>query len=131
MNDGYILWCLHVPIIMIFLLLAMICLHRRSVLKYLYLMDMFCYLVAIFSYFILTKYIVRKAFLTHWMDTVPLICLIGIFGGYFLFVVSVSAFVMEHARRHKWARVILGIIGFICMVLRICGVYLFIEVFCH
>lgn len=69
MNDGYILWCLRVPIIMIVLLMAMICFHRRSVLQYLYLVDMFCYLVAIFSYFIFTKHIVRKAFLTHWMDT--------------------------------------------------------------
>lgn len=127
MNDDYILWRLYVPIIMIIILVIMIYFHRRHVVKYLYFINIFFYLVAIFSYFILIDSLTGKNSFKQWMNAVPFIWMIGIFAGYFLSLVSVSAFIAEHAQRHIWARVTIGIIGLIFFVLCIIGGYLLFQ----
>lgn len=126
-NDDYALWRLYVPIIMIILLTVMIYFHRHHALRYLYIINIFCYLAAIFSYFIFINHLAEKDVSTQLINAVPFIWLIGIFAGYFLSVVSVSAFVIEHAQRHTWANVILGIAVFTFIVLCIIGVYFFVR----
>lgn len=127
MNDDYILIRLYVPIMIIIILIVMIYFHRHHALKYLYLFNIICYLAAILSYFVLINHPVGEGFSAQWMNAVPFIWLIGIFAGYFMSVVSVGAFVVEHALRHIWARVVLGIIGLTAVILCIIGIRLFIQ----
>lgn len=123
-NDNYILGHLYIPIIMIILLIVMIYFHRHHTLKYLYFINIFCYLIAIFFYFTLINHPTGKEFSAQWMNAIPFIWLIGIFTGYFLSVISMGAFVIEHAQRYTWAKVVVGIVGFIFVVLCIIGIYL-------
>ncbi len=127
MNDDYILGRLYVSVIMMILLMIMIYFHRHHVLKYLYIINIFCYLASIFSYCILINHPVGQPFSMQWMNAIPFIWLVGTFAGYFLSVVSVSAFVIEHAQRCTWAKVTLGISGLIFIVLCIAGVYLLFK----
>ncbi len=124
-NDDYILGRLYIPIIMIILLMVMIYFHRHHALRYLYFINIICHLAAIFSYFILINHPTGKDFSEQWMNSNSFIWLIGIFGGYFLSAVSTGAFVIEHAQRYIWAKVALGIVGLIFIVLCICGVDIF------
>lgn len=123
-NDNYILGHLYIPIIMIILLIVMTYFHRHHALKYLYLINIFCYLVAIFSYFILINHPVGEEFSIKWMNNIPFVWLVGIVAGNFLSIISVGAFLAEHAQRYTWAKVVVGIIGFIFIVLFIIGIYL-------
>lgn len=123
-NDDYILGRLYTPVIMIILLIVMIYFHRHHTLRYLYFINIFCYLTAIFSYFVLINHPTGKEFSAQWMNAIPFIWLIVIFAGHFLSLVSMGAFVIEHAQRYTWAKVVLGIVGFIFIVLCIIGIYL-------
>ena len=124
-NDDYILGRLYVPIIIIILLVAMIYFHRHHVFRYLYLANIFCYLIAEFCYLIAMN---RPAGEDSrlWINVVPFIWLIGICSAYFLSAISIGAFVIEHAQRHTWAKVTVGIVSVVFIVLCIIGIIYFI-----
>lgn len=126
-NDNYIIGRLYVPIIMIILLMVMTYFHRHHVLKYLYSINIFCYLASVFSYFFLINHPVGEAFSQQWMNAIPFIWLAGIFFGGFLSIVSVVSFVVEQEKRHRWARVIIRIAKVTWIVLCIIGAYFFIQ----
>lgn len=126
-NDEYILMHLCIPIIMIFLLIVIIYFHRHHVLRYLYFINILLYLAAIICYFILIKHASEKGLPVQCMSDLPLVWLIGIFGGYFLSFLSISCFVIENARKHTWAKTVLGIARVLFILLCIFGVYFLIE----
>lgn len=125
-NDDYILGRLYVPIVMIILLSAMVYFHRHHALRYLYFVNILCYLVAIFCYFIIINHPVGED-PRPWVNAVPFVWLIGIFAGSFLSVISIGAFVIEHAQRHILARATVGIAGVAFVVLCIIGIYFLIQ----
>lgn len=125
-TDSSIVGSLYVPLIMIILLSVMIYFHRHSGFKYLYIVNIVLFLVSTVCYFILIN---REAGEDPrlWINAIPFIWIIGIFGGYFLSPVSIGVFVIEHAQRHTWAKVLIGIIVAAIIVLSIVGVYLFMQ----
>ncbi len=126
-NDEYIVARLYEPIIMTILLMVMTYFHRKHVLKYLYITNIFCYIVYLISYFTLVNHPVGEPFSRQWMNVLPFTWVGGIFAGYFLFVASVIAFVVEHSKRYKWAKIMIVIARGIFIVLCIIGMYLFMQ----
>lgn len=102
LNDSYIIGRLILPIIMIIILGIMIYFHRHQPLKYLYIGNIVVYLVAILSYFILDLWGVSVC---H--TVVAIVWVIAIFVAYPLTIVSVSAFLIEQAQRHLWAKIVI------------------------
>ena len=102
LNDSYIMGRLILPIIMIIILGIMIYFHRRQSLKYLYIGNIVVYLVAILSYFILDVWGVSV-----YHTVVAIVWVIAIFVAYPFTLVSVSAFLIEQAQRHLWAKIVI------------------------
>ena len=102
LNDSYIIGRLILPIIMIIILGIMIYFHRHQPLKYLYIGNIVVYLVAILSYFILDLWDVSV-----YHTVVAIIWVIAIFVAYPFTIVSVSAFLIEQAQRHLWAKIVI------------------------
>lgn len=111
-NDDYIIGRLYIPLVMIIILGVMIYFHRKNALKYLYMVNIFCWITAILSYFVLINQPVGEKPASEWMISLPFIWMGGIFGGFFLSPVSVGLFVIEQAQRHMWAKVTVVIAGF-------------------
>ena len=127
MTDNYITFRLYVPIGIMPLLIVMLFFHRHHPLRYLYIINFFCLLAAVFVYLIFRKYPVGYEYPKPWVHAMPFIWLFGIFGGYGLSILSFAAFVIEHAQRHLWAKAVIGMSGLILLVLCIWGAYLFIQ----
>ena len=102
LNDSYIIGRLILPIIMIIILGIMIYFHRHQPLKYLYIGNIVVYLVAILSYFILDVWGVSV-----YHTVVAIVWVIAIFVAYPFTIVSVSAFLIEQAQRHLWAKIVI------------------------
>lgn len=102
LNDSYIIGRLILPIIMIIILGIMIYFHRHQPLKYLYIGNIVVYLVAILSYFILDLWDVSVC---H--TVVAIVWVIAMFVAYPLTIVSVSAFLIDQAQRHLWAKIVI------------------------
>lgn len=122
LNDSYIMGRLILPIIMIIILGIMIYFHRRQSLKYLYIGNIVVYLVAILSYFILDVWGVSV-----YHTVVAIIWVIAIFVAYSFTIVSVSAFLIEQAQRHLWAKIVV-IIAVIASIVATILVILWIVV---
>ena len=90
------------------LLMIMLFFHRYHMLKYLYIVNLFCMFLAVSTYFIFIKKPV--GYNRTWMQAIPFIWLFGIFGEYSLSILSIVAFVIEHAQRHLWARVMIRLV---------------------
>ena len=108
-NDNYITFRLYIPIGIMILLMIMLFFHRYHMLKY----------------FIFIKQPV--GYNRTWMQAIPFIWLFGIFGGYSLSILSIVAFVIEHAQRHLWARVMIGLACSIFFLLCVRWCYLLIQ----
>ena len=128
LNDTYIWGRMFVPLIMIIILGLMTFVHRRQVFKYLYIMNILLYLVAIITYFILINHPVGQPFPYPWMTAIPFVWVISIFLAFGLSFASVSAFVIEQAQRHIWARIIIGLVVLAIMIAIAIGIYYFIEI---
>ncbi len=102
LNDSYIIGRLILPIIMIIILGIMIYFHRHQPLKYLYIGNIVVYLVAILSYFILDLWDVSV-----YHTVVAIAWVIAMFVAYPLTIVLVSAFLIEQAQRHLWAKIVI------------------------
>ena len=102
LNDSYIIGRLILPIIMIIILGIMIYFHRHQPLKYLYIGNIVVYLVAILSYFILDLWDVSV-----YHTVVAIVWVIAMFVAYPLTIVSASAFLIEQAQRHLWAKIVI------------------------
>ena len=91
-------------------------------------MNIFLYLVAIITYFILENHPVGQAFPYPWMTVIPFVWAISIFLAFGLSFASLSAFVIEQAQRHIWARIIIGLVVLAIMIAIAIGIYYFIEI---
>ncbi len=127
-NDSYIWGRLFIPLIMIFVLGLMVFFHRRQVFKYLYIVNIFLYLVAIITCFILENHPVGQPFSYPWMTVIPFVWAISIFLAFGLSFASLSAFVIEQVQRHIWARTIIGLVVLAIMIAIAIGIYYFIEI---
>ena len=116
------------PLIMIFVLGLMVFFHRRQVFKYLYIVNIFLYLVAIITCFILENHPVGQPFSYPWMTVIPFVWAISIFLAFGLSFASLSAFVIEQVQRHIWARTIIGLVVLAIMIAIAIGIYYFIEI---
>ena len=128
LNDTYIWGRMFVPLIMIIILGLMTFVHRRQVFKYLYIVNIFLYLVAIITYFILENHPVGQPFPYPWMTVIPFVWVISIFLAFGLSLASLSAFVIEQAQRHIWARIIIALVVLAIMIAIAIGIYYFIEI---
>lgn len=128
LNDTYIWGRMFVPLIMIIILGLMTFVHRRQVFKYLYIMNILLYLVAIITYFILINHPVGQPFPYPWMTAIPFVWAISIFLAFGLSFASLSAFVIEQAQRHIWARIIIALVVLAIMIAIAIGIYYFIEI---
>ena len=111
LNDENIIGCLYVPITLILLLGIMIYFHRKKSLKYVYMFNIFLYLIAIVTYFIIIAQPIGLGYESPIITAVKFVWLISIFGAYVLSISSIGVFVVEQAQRHMWAKVVLGLAG--------------------
>lgn len=128
LNDTYIWGRMFIPLVMIIILGLMTFVHRRQVFKYLYIVNIILYLVAIITYFILTNHPVGQPFPYPWMTVIPFVWAVSIFLAFGLSFASLSAFVIEQAQRHIWARIIIGLVVLAIMIAIAIGIYYFIEI---
>ena len=111
LNDENIIGCLYAPLAMIFLLGIMIFFHRKKSFKYVYMFNIFLYLIAIVTYFIIIVQPIGLGYESLIISAIKFIWLISIFGAYVLSISSIGVFVVEQAQRHMWAKVVLGLVG--------------------
>lgn len=111
LNDENIIGCLYAPLAMIFLLGIMIFFHRKKSFKYVYTFNIFLYLIAIVTYFIIIVQPIGLGYESPIITAIKFIWLISIFGAYVLSISSIGIFVVENAKRHLWAKVVLGLVG--------------------
>ena len=103
--------------------------HRRQVFKYLYMVNIILYLVAIITYFILINHPVGEPFPYPWMTAIPFVWAISIFIAFGLSFASLSAFAIKQVQRHIWARIIIALVVLAIIVAIAIGIYYFIEIF--
>lgn len=111
LNDENIIGCLYAPLAMILLLGIMIFFHRKKSFKYVYMFNIFLYLIAIVTYFIIIVQPIGLGYESPIITVIKFIWLISIFGAYVLSISSIGIFVIEQAQRHMWAKVVLGLAG--------------------
>lgn len=127
MTDNHITFRLYIPLGMIILLMIMIFFHRNHMYKYLYIISSLCLFAAVLAYFAMTRYLAGDREPGALMQAVPIIWLVGIFGGYLLSILSFVVFIIEQAQRHLWAKGIIGIAGVALILLSIWGIYMLIR----
>ena len=127
MADNHITFRLYIPLGMIILLMIMIFFHRNHMHKYLYIISSLCLFVAVLAYFAMTRHLAGDRKPGALMQAVPIIWLVGIFGGYLLSILSFVVFIIEQAQRHLWAKAIIGIAGVALILLSIWGIYMLIR----
>lgn len=111
LNDENVIGCLYIPIAVILLLGIMIFFHRKKSFKYVYMFNIFLYLIAIVTYFIIIVQPIGLGYESPIITAIKFIWLISIFGAYVLSISSIGVFVVENAKRHLWAKVVLGLVG--------------------
>ena len=111
LNDDNVIGCLYIPIAMILLLGNMIYFHRKKSFKYVYMFNIFLYLIEIVTYFIIIAQPIGLGYESSIITAIKFIWLISIFGAYVLSISSIGVFVVENAKRHLWAKVVLGLVG--------------------
>ena len=111
LNDENIIGCLYAPLAMILLLGIMIYFHRKKSFKYVYMFNIFLYLIAIVTYLIIIAQPIGLGSERPIITAIKFIWLISIFGAYVLSISSIGVFVVEQAQRHMWAKVVLGFAG--------------------
>ena len=116
LNDENIIGCLYAPLAMILLLGIMIYFHRKKSFKYVYMFNIFLYLIAIVTYFIIIAQPIGRGSERPIITAVKFIWLISIFGAYVLSISSIGVFVVEQAQRHMWAKVVLGLAGLAAVI---------------
>ena len=127
MTDNHITFRLYILLSMIILLMIMIFFHRNHMHKYLYIISSLCLFVAVLAYFAMTRHLAGDREPGSLMQAVPIIWLVGIFGGYILSILSFVVFIIEQAQRHLWAKGIIGIAGVALILLSIWGIYMLIR----
>ncbi len=127
MTDNHITFRLYIPLGMIILLMIMIFFHRNHMYKYLYIISSLCLFAAVLAYFAMTRHLAGDREPGALMQAVPIIWLVGIFGGYLLSILSFVIFIIEQAQRHLWTKVIIGIAGVALILLSIWGIYMLIR----
>ena len=116
LNDENIIGCLYTPLAMIFLLGIMIFFHRKKSFKYVYMFNIFLYLIAIVTYFIIIVQPIGLGYESPIITAIKFIWLISIFGAYVLSISSIGIFFVENAKRHLWAKVVLGLAGLAAVI---------------
>ena len=116
LNDENIIGCLYAPLAMILLLGIMIYFHRKKSFKYVYMFNIFLYLIAIVTYLIIIAQPIGLGSERPIITAIKFIWLISIFGAYVLSISSIGVFVVEQAQRHMWAKVVLGLAGLAAVI---------------
>ncbi|MBF1131895.1 MAG: hypothetical protein HXL75_07780 [[Eubacterium] sulci] len=116
LNDDNVIGCLYIPIAMILLLGIMIFFHRKKSFKYVYMFNIFLYLIAIVTYFIIIAQPIGLGYESPIITVIKFIWLISIFGAYVLSISSIGVFIVEQAQRHMWAKVVLGLAGLAAVI---------------
>ena len=116
LNDDNVIGCLYIPIAMILLLGNMIYFHRKKSFKYVYMFNIFLYLIEIVTYFIIIAQPIGLGYESSIITAIKFIWLISIFGAYVLSISSIGVFVVEQAQRHMWAKVVLGLAGLAAVI---------------
>ena len=116
LNDENIIGCLYAPLAMILLLGIMIYFHRKKSFRYVYMFNIFLYLIAIVTYFIIIVQPIGLGYERPIITAIKFIWLISIFGAYVLSISSIGVFVVEQAQRHMWAKVVLGLAGLAAII---------------
>lgn len=116
LNDDNVIGCLYIPIEVILLLGIMIFFHRKKSFKYVYMFNIFLYLIAIVTYFIIIVQPIGLGYESPIIKAIKFIWLISIFGAYVLSISSIGVFVVEQAQRHMWAKVVLGLTGLAAVI---------------
>lgn len=124
LHDENVLACFYVPLGLIVLLTIMAYVHRKHLFKYIYFGNIFCFIVAIIGYVLIERHPVGTPYSESWMEALPFVWMGGIFGGYFLFLFSAFAFLVEMAQRKMLARVLLGIGVLFFVLLLLKGLYI-------
>ena len=109
LNDENIIGCLYAPLVVILLLGIMIFFHRKKSFKYVYMFNIFLYLIEIVTYFIIIAQPIGLGYESSIITAIKFIWLISIFGAYVLSISSIGIFFVENAKRHLWAKVVLGL----------------------
>ena len=116
LNDENIIGCLYAPLVVILLLGIMIFFHRKKSFRYVYMFNIFLYLIAIVTYFIIIVQPIGLGYERPIITAIKFIWLISIFGAYVLSISSIGVFVVEQAQRHMWAKVVLGLAGLAAII---------------
>ena len=116
LNDENIIGCLYAPLVVILLLGIMIFFHRKKSFKYVYMFNIFLYLIEIVTYFIIIVQPIGLGYERPIITAIKFIWLISIFGAYVLSISSIGVFVVEQAQRHMWAKVVLGLAGLAAII---------------
>ena len=116
LNDENIIGCLYAPLVVILLLGIMIFFHRKKSFRYVYMFNIFLYLIAIVTYFIIIAQPIGLGYERPIITAIKFIWLISIFGAYVLSISSIGVFVVEQAQRHMWAKVVLGLAGLAAII---------------
>ena len=116
LNDENIIGCLYAPLVVILLLGIMIFFHRKKSFRYVYMFNIFLYLIAIVTYFIIIVQPIGLGYERPIITAIKFIWLISIFGAYVLSISSIGVFVVEQAQRHMWAKVVLGLAGLAAVI---------------
>ena len=120
-------WALYVPLGMLLLLMVMIYFHRHHWLKYVYLVSASCLLIEIFSLLYL-QWLSQGESPVSTFSLIVVFLFMSTYGlGLGLAVLSVGAFLVEYAQRKWWARIIIGIVLFVLIVLFFVCVYWFMQ----
>ena len=82
LNDENIIGCLYAPLAMILLLGIMIYFHRKKSFKYVYMFNIFLYLIEIVTYFIIIAQPIGLGYESSIITAIKFIWLISIFGAY-------------------------------------------------
>ena len=116
LNDENIIGCLYAPLVVILLLGIMIFFHRKKSFRYVYMFNIFLYLIEIVTYFIIIVQPIGLGYERPIITAIKFIWLISIFGAYVLSISSIGVFVVEQAQRHMWAKVVLGLAGLAAII---------------
>lgn len=116
LNDDNVIGCLYAPLVVILLLGIMIFFHRKKSFRYVYMFNIFLYLIAIVTYFIIIVQPIGLGYERPIITAIKFIWLISIFGAYVLSISSIGVFVVEQAQRHMWAKVVLGLAGLAAII---------------
>ncbi|TCD54858.1 hypothetical protein EJ419_01830 [Alloscardovia theropitheci] len=124
-NNDYALFRLWIPLVLMVTLLAMIIVHRKNRLKYLYILNFLCFTLSVNVEILLRLDVIDfKSVDSRVALLMAGTVLILMFISYPMTLVSLSLFLVELSKRHTWAKVMVGL-GIVLLGLGLAGITLY------